>query len=158
MATHTVYSVQTICILMQVAHNLDQSDFISVLIATSIRISQCLNLHRLGPDRPISDSAVWKTRDAVRRSLVDREVKKKRVWWFLVRQDWLQIPYQNTYLIHPSQFNTPQALNCHQHLELMIGGGRILPQPEDVYTQSTYTSVLSKSMLLTLTTSEGQAN
>ncbi|KAK1485029.1 hypothetical protein CCUS01_15362 [Colletotrichum cuscutae] len=47
MPIQTVYSVQTICILMQVAYNLDQSDFISVMIASRIRISQCLNMHPL---------------------------------------------------------------------------------------------------------------
>ncbi|KAK1487657.1 uncharacterized protein CCOS01_14181 [Colletotrichum costaricense] len=143
MAIHTVYSVQTICILMQVAHNLDQSDFISVMIASGIRISQCLNMHRLGPDRLDHDPAAEITQETSKKSLINREIKK-RVWWFLVRQDWLQIPYQNTYLLHPSQFNTPQALNCHDRMEFPAGDGTIVAQPGNVYTQSTYTNALSQ--------------
>ncbi|KAK1533136.1 hypothetical protein CPAR01_09844 [Colletotrichum paranaense] len=143
MAIHTVCSVQTICILMQVAHNLDQSDFISVMIASGIRISQCLNMHRLGPDRLDHDPAAEITQETSKKGLINREIKK-RVWWFLVRQDWLQIPYQNTYLLHPSQFNTPQALNCHDRMEFPAGDGTIVAQPGNVYTQSTYTNALSQ--------------
>ncbi|KAH8721713.1 hypothetical protein BGZ61DRAFT_515962 [Ilyonectria robusta] len=136
MAKHTLCSVQTICILMQVAHNIDQSDFTCVLIATGIRISQCLNMHRLGPDRPGSYYYGQPNRSVVR-ILIEREVKK-RVWWFLVRQDWLQIPFQNTYLIHATQFNTPQPHNCHDEPELMIRDCVVVAQPAEVYTLNSY--------------------
>ncbi|KAK7422961.1 hypothetical protein QQX98_001251 [Neonectria punicea] len=142
MAKHTVYAVQTICILMQVAHNVDQSDFICVLISTGIRISQCLNIHRLGADRSGSHYR-GQPDETVVRILVDREVKK-RIWWFLVRQDWLQIPFQNTYLIHETQFNTPFPLNCHDEPGLMIRDGAVVCQPDEVYTQNSYTHSLSK--------------
>lgn len=142
MAKHTIYSTQAICILMQVAHNIDQSDFICVLIATGIRIAQCLNMHRLGPDLPGSYFE-HQSRELAVQTLVEREVKK-RVWWFLVRQDWLQIPFQNTHLLHVSQFNTPLPLNCYDELELMIKDGAVVAQPDHVYTQNSYTHVLSK--------------
>ncbi|KPM46307.1 hypothetical protein AK830_g139 [Neonectria ditissima] len=142
MAKHTVYSVQTICILMQVAHNIDQSDFISVLISTGIRISQCLNIHRLGADRPGSYYNGQPTA-TVERILIDREINK-RIWWFLVRQDWLQIPFQNTYLIHETQFNTPFPLNCHDEPDLMIRDGTVVSQPDEIYTQNSYTHSISK--------------
>ncbi|KAH7121584.1 hypothetical protein EDB81DRAFT_814113 [Dactylonectria macrodidyma] len=142
MAKHTMYSVQAICILMQVAHNIDQSDFICVLIATAIRISQCLNMHRLGPDRP-SSFFPDQPKEVVARNLIDREVKK-RIWWFLIRQDWLQIPFQNTYLIHASQFNTPLPLNCFDEPGLMIENGAVISQPDHIYTQNSYTHAISK--------------
>ncbi|KAH7121768.1 hypothetical protein B0J13DRAFT_648543 [Dactylonectria estremocensis] len=145
MAKHTIYSVQAICILMQVAHNIDQSDFICVLIATAIRISQCLNMHRLGPDRQ-SSFFHDQPKEVVARNLIEREVKK-RIWWFLVRQDWLQIPFQNTYLIHASQFNTPLPLNCFDEPELMINDGAVVSQPDHVYTQNSYSHAISKARL-----------
>ncbi|KAF4465666.1 hypothetical protein FALBO_7492 [Fusarium albosuccineum] len=142
MAKHTVYSLQTICILMQVAHNIDQSDFTCVLISAAIRISQCLNIHRLGPDQPASFYH-GQPEERVVRILIEREVKK-RIWWFLVRQDWLQIPFQSTYLIHATQFNTPFPLNCHEDPALMIRDSEMVSQPDDTYTQSSYTHTLSK--------------
>ncbi|KAJ3545003.1 hypothetical protein NM208_g506 [Fusarium decemcellulare] len=142
MAKHTVYSLQTVCILMQVAHNIDQSDFTCVLISAAIRISQCLNIHRLGPDQPASIYHGQPEENIVR-TLIEREVKK-RVWWFLVRQDWLQIPFQNTYLIHATQFNTPFPLNCYEDPALMIRDSKVVSQPDETYTQCSYTHTLSK--------------
>lgn len=144
MAKHTVYSVQAICVLMQVAHNLDQSDFTCVLISTAIRIAQCLNIHRLGPDPPGSFYH-GQSKEAAARKLIDREVKK-RVWWFLVRQDWLQIPFQNTYLVHATQFNTPFPLNCHDEPGQMLRDYEVISQPSHVYTQNSYTHSLSKGL------------
>ncbi|KAF5263096.1 hypothetical protein FOXYS1_6151 [Fusarium oxysporum] len=50
MDKHKLTSVQTICLLVQVAHNFDKSDLTCVLVSAAIRIAQCLNLHRLGHD------------------------------------------------------------------------------------------------------------
>lgn len=143
MARPSVTSVQTICVLIQVAHNIDESDFISVMIASGIRLCQCLNLHRLGPDRSLVELGDRPT-EIILRTLVEREVKK-RVWWFLVRQDWLQIPYQNTYLIHPTQFNTPLPLNCHEVPELAEDSFILKSFPEDVFTLNSYLNATSKS-------------
>lgn len=134
---HTIHSVQTICILLQVAHNLGQSDQISVLLACAIKIAQSINLHRLGSD--ISVPSAGRSQQA----LIDREVKK-RVWWFLVRQDWLQIPFQNTYSIHITQFNTPMPLNCYEDPERMVRCREVLDNHIDVYTQSSYSNVLNQ--------------
>ncbi|BDD61656.1 hypothetical protein MAP00_006694 [Monascus purpureus] len=94
MAIHSISSIQAICILLQVAHNLNQSDFIMVLMSATIRIAQSLNLHRLGSEkadhRDVREDPARTVQD-----LIDLEVKK-RVWWFIVRQDWLQVPFQNT--------------------------------------------------------------
>lgn len=137
---HTVYSAQAICVLLQVAHNFDQSDMIAVLVAAAIKICQCLNVHRLGPDR--EELTIRMDTDMAVQYLIEREVKK-RVWWFLIRQDWLQIPFQNTYLVHASQFNTPMPINCHDNLDRMICDGRVVAQPEQVYTQCSYTHGIS---------------
>ncbi|VUC25208.1 unnamed protein product [Clonostachys rosea] len=139
---HSLTSVQAICVLLQVAHHYDQSDTICVLLAAGIRIAQCLNLHRLGADPQANAPPTIDTSSLVS-ALIEREVKK-RVWWFLVRQDWLQIPFQNTCLIHFTQFNTPMPVNCFENAEEMISDGRVVAQPERVFTQTSFTHVLNK--------------
>jgi hypothetical protein len=146
MAVHRIISVQTICVLLQVAHNLDQSDYISVLVSAGIKISQSLGLHRLGRD-PVNPQAPEGL--TVAEMLISREVSK-RVWWFLIRQDWLQIPFQNTYLIHASQFNTPMPLNCYDVPDEMLENGRIMTQPETTFTQTSYSNVMNHGMFLTM--------
>jgi hypothetical protein len=140
MDTHKLTSVQTICLLVQVAHNFDKSDLICVLVSAAIRIAQCLNLHRLGPDGHAAG------RNGGANEIVDREVRKQ-VWWFLVRYDWLQIPFQNTCQIHLAQFNTPFPTNCHDDQERMIKDGRINAQPAEIITITTWTNCLAQSKL-----------
>ncbi|KAF5011701.1 hypothetical protein FDECE_2210 [Fusarium decemcellulare] len=142
MDEHKLTSVQAICLLMQVAHNFDKSDLICVLISTAIRISQCLNLHRLGADRPGTTSVKGDVQN-----VIDREVRK-RVWWFLVRYDWLQIPFQNTCQIHLAQFNTPMPANAFDDPERMIQNGAIVSQPDDVCTSSSWTNCLNQLAVL----------
>lgn len=142
MLDHRLACIQAVCLLNQVAHHLNQSDKICVLIAATIRIAQCLNFHRLGPDRagnawPSSNTSI------LRQDLVEREVKK-RVWWYLLRQDWLQIPFENTCQIHPTQFNTPMPLNCFDEVDRMV------VQPASVYTQNSYTHSLNQGMRTSL--------
>jgi hypothetical protein len=133
MDNHKLTSVQTICLLVQVAHNFDKSDLICVLVSTAIRIAQCLGLHRLGSDpEPGIGNA---------QGIVGREVKK-RIWWFLVRYDWLQIPFQNTCQIHLSQFNTPMPANCHDDVDKMVVEGRVNTQSPDNHTITTWTGCL----------------
>ncbi|KAF5254892.1 hypothetical protein FANTH_388 [Fusarium anthophilum] len=118
---------------LTVAHNFDKSDLICVLVSTAIRTAQCLNLHRLGQDDP--SIGVNET--------IDREVRK-RIWWFLVRYDWLQIPFQNTCQIHYSQFNTPMPANCHDDEQRMIQDGRVNAQPAEICTITTWTNCLAQ--------------
>ncbi|KAF5650662.1 transcriptional regulatory [Fusarium sp. NRRL 25303] len=137
MDKHKLTSVQAICLLVQVAHNFDKSDLICVLVSTAIRIAQCLNLHRLGFDEP----------GAGVNEVIDREVRK-RVWWFLVRYDWLQIPFQNTCQISYSQFNTPMPANCHDDEERMTKDGRIDAQPAEISTITTWTNCLAQMAIV----------
>uniref|UniRef100_A0A8H7TPI4 Transcription factor domain-containing protein n=1 Tax=Bionectria ochroleuca TaxID=29856 RepID=A0A8H7TPI4_BIOOC len=139
---HNLTSVQAICVLLQVAHHYDQSDTICVLLAAAIRIAQCLNINRLGLD-PTMNAPSTIGMSSIVSSLIEREVKK-RVWWFLVRQDWLQIPFQNTCLIHFTQFNTPMPVNCFENADEMISDGRVVAQPENLFTQTSFTHVLNQ--------------
>ncbi|KAJ3538103.1 hypothetical protein NM208_g6046 [Fusarium decemcellulare] len=144
MDNHKLTSVQTICLLVQVAHNFDKSDLICVLVSTTIRIAQCLNLHRLGPDPPVNPASATAENP---QEVINREVRK-RVWWFLVRYDWLQIPFQNTCQIHLSQFNTPMPANCHDDVDRMVKDGITNPQPSEIYTITTWTNCLHQLSIL----------
>jgi hypothetical protein len=124
--------------IYQVGHNLGESDYISVLLSIAIRISHSLNIHRVGPDRENTDPNG--NSDGLATRLIEREVKK-RVWWFIIRQDWLQIPFQNTYMIHASQFNTPMPLNCFDD-ERMIQDGKVVVQPDSTFTLNSYSNFL----------------
>jgi hypothetical protein len=141
MSTHSLPSVQAICVLLQVAHNINQSDYISVLLSAAIRIAQSLGLHRLGLDPPAeAESGRYRSSQQA----ITREIGK-RVWWFLVRQDWLQIPFQNICLINANQFNTPMPLNCFESFHEIIEDGRILEQPDAVFTQTSYSNIMCRS-------------
>lgn len=145
MKNHSIYSVQAICLLIYIGHNSGQSDRISVLLASASRIAQCLGIHRLGSETPLG---ILKCDDSDTKSklLIDREVSK-RAWWFLVRQDWLQIPFNNTYNIHPSQFDTEMPKNCDDDVLKMGLPIDIVEQNKDHYTQGSYTSVLNKGIV-----------
>lgn len=146
MKNHSLFSVQAICLLIYIGHNIGESDRVSVLLASGTRIAQCLAIHRLGPDKKSHISQCTDPNLRTRR-LIDREISK-RVWWFLVRQDWLQIPFNNTYNIHRSQFNTPMPSNCDEETFQMLVDGEVKQHGQDHYTQGSYTSVLNRGTSL----------
>ncbi|KAE8377608.1 hypothetical protein BDV26DRAFT_304886 [Aspergillus bertholletiae] len=146
MAVHSVYSVQTICMLIHVGHNVGESDLIVTLMGSGIRIAQSLGLHRLGPDRPDLLEDIVDPQELTRK-LIDREIGK-RVWWFMIRQDWLQIPFLNTYTIHASQFNTPMPNKCPEDPRYLVQDGSVVDCNDDTYTQGSYTAVLNHVSVL----------
>jgi hypothetical protein len=141
MAYHSIFSVQTICMLIHVGYNLGQSDLIASLMGSAIRIAQSLGLHRLGSDKPESPNSVSDSPRKTRK-LIDREVKK-RIWWFIIRQDWLQIPFMNTYTIHASQFNTPKPKHCAEDPKEMVKDGSVVELGLHTYSQGSPTSVMN---------------
>ncbi|GAM34098.1 C6 transcription factor [Talaromyces pinophilus] len=156
MAYHSIFSVQTICMLIHVGYNLGQSDLIASLMGSAIRIAQSLGLHRLGPDKLDSSGG---TADSPRktRKLIDREVKK-RIWWFIIRQDWLQIPFMNTYTIHASQFNTPRPKHCVDDPKEMVKDGSIVELDLNSYSQGSPTSVMNLVAVLIWKTQDRMFN
>jgi hypothetical protein len=132
MGVHSLHAAQAVCLLIQVAHNLGYSDFVFVLLSSTNRIAQSLDLNRLGPDYgPCEDP-------------VSREVKK-RVWWFLIKQDWMQIPYGNMFTINALHFNTPPPLNCYEEPSRMADELGILAQEADILTQSSWSNIHNQS-------------
>ncbi|KAG7127134.1 Agnestins biosynthesis cluster transcription factor AgnL11 like protein [Verticillium longisporum] len=147
MSDHRITSIQAICLLLQVAHNFDKSDMVCILVSTAIRISQCLNLHVLGQDAPTTATTNGTGRKRSDQELVEREIQK-RIWWFLVRYDWLQIPFQNICQIHPTQFTTPMPLNCFDELERMIRDGMVDTQSDHVPTSTRWTVTMDQVSVL----------
>lgn len=137
MDDHSIYSVQAICLLIQVAHHFDKSDLICILISTAIRIAQCLGLHRLGPDRTISEGSTAGINEPAN---TDRELKKG-IWWFLVCHDWFQIPFQNTCQIHPSQFSTPMPTNQPVATQQQASDGTA--NLDEAYTSTSWTNYVN---------------
>lgn len=136
LAKHSIFSVQTIAILVMTCQDVGGSDLIATLLATGIRIAQHLNLHRFTSDAdwqarrlqngvdPMSETGV--------KALIDREVRK-RLWCALTTEDWLSIAYRRSYCIFPSHCTTPLPANCHDS-DLATGQlvNRALDEPTTV--------------------------
>ncbi|EEY18493.1 predicted protein [Verticillium alfalfae VaMs.102] len=119
---------------------------VCILVSTAVRISQCLNLHVLGPEAPIIATSNGTGRKRSDQDLVEREIQK-RIWWFLVRYDWLQIPFQNLCQIHPTQFTTPIPLNCFDEPERMIRDGMVVTQSDHVSTSTRWTVTMDQVLI-----------
>lgn len=142
MVNHSIYSIQAICMLIHCGHNYGESDLISTLMGCAIRIAQSLGIHRLGSDQTARVDQSTEP-GKLKRQLIDREIGK-RVWWFLIRQDWLQIPFINTYTIHATQFNTPKPRRFIDR-KMEIDKDGIVECEIDTYNQGSYTAVLNES-------------
>ena len=68
------------------------------------RIAHTLGIHQLGADS---------SQPLPHREMIDRELKK-RIWAFLCIQDWLLIPFGNSYAISPRHSDTPLPLNSDE--------------------------------------------
>lgn len=87
-----VHSVQSILISNLVAYVLGHSDLQTVLIASAIRIAQCMGMDKqedVSSSPEAYQSLTWEKR-------VQREVVR-RVWWQLIIQDYFEIAFSNAY-------------------------------------------------------------
>ncbi|KAJ4251873.1 hypothetical protein NW762_011170 [Fusarium torreyae] len=103
----SLYSIQAIVLSTRVAHNLDQSNLNATLVGAAIRIAHNLGLHKIESDPKICTDAreVWFR-------AIEIEVGR-RCWNQLVIQDYFQIPFTGTYVIHPWHYTTTLPINCH---------------------------------------------
>ncbi|CAK7235490.1 hypothetical protein SBRCBS47491_009310 [Sporothrix bragantina] len=132
----SLYAVQAIVISTRIAHNLDRTDLNAILVGAAVRIAHCLGLHK------ISDPVV--TPDGLQSEFGWHEHVEietgKRVWLQLVIQDHFQIPYTDTYIIHPSQYMTPLPQNCND--DDMVDRDPAVP------TNSSYVRMLGRTATL----------
>lgn len=54
------------------------------------------------------------------RDVIDREIRK-RIWIFLCIQDWLLIPFDNSYSISIQHCDTPMPLNSDEYSGMTSG-------------------------------------
>ncbi|KAJ9646183.1 hypothetical protein H2204_000846 [Knufia peltigerae] len=133
---HSLYSIQAIVISNLVSYVLGHSDLQTVLIATAIRIAQCMGLDRQNPDEPPADArspyngdlSSWKARVSSQTA--------RRIWWQLIIQDYFEIAFANNYIVRRDRFCTPMPTNCDDH--------DLMEQPESVPTVSSYCIALAK--------------
>ncbi|GAA5948642.1 hypothetical protein JCM3765_004953 [Sporobolomyces pararoseus] len=116
LSKHTIYTVQTIAVMIISCQEVGGSDLIATLLACGIRIAQHLNIHRFASDqewenRRRANGIDPKSQEGIK-GLIQRELRK-RLWWTLVNEDWLCIPFRRAYSIFPSHFTTPLPVNCH---------------------------------------------
>ncbi|KAJ8118401.1 hypothetical protein OPT61_g607 [Boeremia exigua] len=115
---HTIHAVEAIATLTISAHILGKSSSQSILLSAAGRIAQSLGLHRLTADAQICEDQQRK-REAGR-----------RVFNQLCTQDWFQIPFSESYSLHPRFITTSKPANCNDD-DLEI-------QPESRPTQASY--------------------
>jgi hypothetical protein len=121
-SSHSIFSVQAIATVTHSAHMLGYSNSQSVLLASSVRIAQCMGLHRLGEE----------TYDNMSAETIDREIGR-RVWCQLCTQDWFSIPFSESYLINRTCFDTGKPWNCNEE--------DMKPQPDGTPTTMSYSRV-----------------
>ncbi|KAL7416324.1 hypothetical protein BDY24DRAFT_379292 [Mrakia frigida] len=110
MSTHSLYSTQTLLVLVSPANHLGRGDWYLSAAAVGIRIAQALQINWLGEDSyPAAEGMTLSPMDP--NALVLREMCK-RIWYQLVAQDWLHLPFNRTSVISAAQFNTAVPLHC----------------------------------------------
>ncbi|CAK7219940.1 hypothetical protein SEUCBS140593_004064 [Sporothrix eucalyptigena] len=131
----SLYAVQAIVISTRIAHNLDRTDLNAILVGAAVRIAHCLGLHKISD--PVDADATDNTFNWHERVEIETG---KRVWLQLVIQDHFQIPYTDTYIIHPSQYITPLPKNCSD--DDMVERNASIP------TNSSYVRMLGRTASL----------
>ncbi|GAA6056079.1 hypothetical protein JCM3770_001957 [Rhodotorula araucariae] len=131
LAKHSIYSVQTVVILVVACQDVGGSDLISTLLACGTRIAQHLKIHLFSSDDEWEvkrrTSGIDPHSEQGIRGLIQREVRK-RLWHTLATEDWLSVPYRRAYAISPSHFTTPPPLNCHDE---DLSAGVLINRPQD---------------------------
>jgi hypothetical protein len=99
-----VYSVQAIVLSTEMAHSLGFSDLNASLLASAIRLSQCMGLHKITEPSlsEINGSEQW-------HEAIEREIGK-RVWCQIVIQDHFGLCFTDSYSESRSSRSTLQQL------------------------------------------------
>ncbi|KAJ5108823.1 hypothetical protein N7456_005498 [Penicillium angulare] len=124
----SIYSVQSIVISTEVAHNLGLSQLNATLFNAGVRIAECLGIHKIKnhPLPPTKTQDEWEER-------VEREVGR-RLWCQMLIQDHFAIPFTDTYSISPMHFSTGRPLNADDH--------NLIDVPSETPTISSYVRTL----------------
>ncbi|GAA6006025.1 hypothetical protein JCM11491_004094 [Sporobolomyces phaffii] len=131
LSKHSIYTVQTIVVMIITCQEVGGSDLIATLLACGIRIAQHLNIHRFASDqewesRRRANGIDPKSQEGIK-GLIQRELRK-RLWYTLTIEDWLCIPFRRSYTIFPTHFTTPLPLNCH---DADLSAGNLVQRSHD---------------------------
>ncbi|GAA5835326.1 hypothetical protein JCM5353_006735 [Sporobolomyces roseus] len=137
LSKHSIYTIQTIVIVVVTCQDVGGSDLIATLLACGIRIAQHLNIHRFGSDaewesRRRANGVDPKSQEGIK-GLIQRELRK-RLWYALTIEDWLSIPFRRACSISPTHFTTPLPLNCH---DSDLSDGNMIQRPHEEPTTVT---------------------
>jgi hypothetical protein len=91
-----VYSIQAIVVSIRVSHSLGFSNSNVTLIGAAVRMAHYIGLHKIRTKRIGTGDLTEATARGRWFESVEREVGK-RTWWQLVTQDYLSIPFTDTY-------------------------------------------------------------
>lgn len=108
-AKRSIYSVQTIATLAMSAHILDQSAELSVLRGAATQIARSLGLDQLDHDTRL-DIVTSASSEADKHMLLQRDTGR-RLWFQLCVQDWISLPFTESYIIDPLQFTSCKPAN-----------------------------------------------
>ncbi|KAG7139569.1 hypothetical protein HYQ45_003477 [Verticillium longisporum] len=146
---HTLYHVEGSSLLANEMQSHAGANLTRTLLDKSIDLlfqGSFMSDHRITSIQAISTTN-GTGRKRSDQELAEREIQK-RIWWFLVRYDWLQIPFQNICQIHPTQFTTPMPLNCFDEPERMIRDGMVVTQSDRVPTSTRWTVTMDQVSVL----------
>ncbi|GAA5902032.1 hypothetical protein JCM6882_000173 [Rhodosporidiobolus microsporus] len=90
-----------------------------MLLSLGISLAQDMGLHRLPSEEAWQASVAGQSLEQRARSLIAYKTRK-RVFWALTTQDWMNIPYHQTTQVQPTQVTTPLPTNAHDE-DLMTG-------------------------------------
>ncbi|GAA5929142.1 uncharacterized protein JCM15063_004064 [Sporobolomyces koalae] len=129
LSKHSIYTVQTIVVMIISCQEVGGSDLIATLLASGIRIAQHLNIHRFASDkqwesRRRANGIDPKSQEGIK-GLIQRELRK-RLWYMLTIEDWLSIPFRRAYSVFPTHFTTPLPVNCH---DTDLSAGHLMHRP-----------------------------
>lgn len=115
----SLYTCQALAILCVTGHNVADSNLLSTYLAIGIKTAQMLNLHHLAGESARIEALLHSQGGEIKddsvewRSRIIRLEVGKRIWWSLVQQDYLALPFCGSSMINPRHHDTPLPVNVH---------------------------------------------
>ncbi|MCO5588216.1 hypothetical protein L7F22_042171 [Adiantum nelumboides] len=115
----SLYTCQALAILCVTGHNVADSNLLSTYLAIGIKTAQMLNLHHLAGESARVEALLYSEGGEIKdnspdwRSRIIRLEVGKRIWWSLVQQDYLALPFCGSSMINPRHHDTPLPVNVH---------------------------------------------
>lgn len=115
----SLFTCQALTILCVTGHNVADSNLLSTYLAVGIKTAQMLNLHHLANESALVEARLQAEGGEVKddspewTSKIIRLEVGKRIWWSLVQQEYLALPFCGTSMVNPRHHDTPFPANVH---------------------------------------------